>query len=218
MATTTVLVADSQVLFADALATSLRQHDQLTILDDLPCTGTDVLQAVTEHRPDVVLLDYWLAELSGPDGPAWILTRAPDTKVLHLSWFHGPREVRASLDAGAVGFLPKSLRVAKVTEAIQRAVAGEDPVFEQELSRLVGTILTRDQHIQNTASRFAMLTSRELAVLRYLAAGLTLNEIAKRLGIKEATARTHVHRILTKIQAHSQLEAVALARDQGLVP
>lgn len=213
----TVLVADAQVLFADALASCLAHWEELRVLDDRPSNGVEVLQAAMEGRPQVILVDYWLGGMGGPTVAREILTRLPATKVVHLSWFHGPPHVEESLASGAVAFLPKSLRVEQVAEAVQRAAAGESPVFEKELSRLVDTLSRRAGIQEDVATRFDQLTPRELDVLRHLASGATVQDIAGQLGIRVATARTHVQRVLVKTQARSQLEAVAMARDQGLV-
>lgn len=215
MAQVSVLIVDAQVLFSDALAMALSQEAGLAILEDRPSSGIEALQSAMEHKPDVALVDYWLPEIDGPALARELGARLPATKTIHLSWFHGPHQVEESLASGAAGFLPKSLRVAQVVEAVYRAAAGESPIFEQELRQLVRTIEQRGERVQGAAERLSMLTARELKVLGLLAAGLTVHEVSNHLGITEATARTHVHRILAKTKARSQLEAVAMARDLG---
>lgn len=213
-----VLIADAQGLFSDALARCLADWEDFEVLADRPLTGVRALHTALEHKPDVALIDYWLAEMDGPVIARELLARLPDTKVIHLSWFHGPDQVEASLASGAVGFLPKSLSVPQVAEAIHRAVGGERPVFEERLSRMVDAITQRADYIDRQASRFNTLTARELGVLRELAGGYTVDQIGRRLGITYGTARTHVRRIVQKTQARSQLEVVAMAKEQGLVP
>lgn len=217
MAPTRVLIADAQFLVADSLGTALEARAGLTVLDDRPREGIETLRAVTTYWPEFVLLDYWLPDMEGSAVIRELVARAPETKVLTLSWFHGPKQVQDALQAGAVGFLPKSLSVDRVAEAIARAQQGENPVFAEELAELVGTIANRAAYLQTASTRFANLTVRELEILRLLGAGLSSTAIARRLYISHATVRTHVTRILSKIDANSQLEAVAMAREEGLV-
>lgn len=217
MVPTCVLIADAQFLVADALGTALEARAGLTVLEDRPREGIETLRAVTTHWPDIVLLDFWLPDMPGPAVIRELLARAPETKVLTLSWFHGPKQVQEALQAGAVGFLPKSLSVDRVAEGIARALQGEDPVFAEKLAEMVDTIAARAAYLQSASSRFASLTVRELEILRLLGAGLSSTAIARRLYISHATVRTHVTRILSKVDAGSQLEAVAMAREEGLV-
>lgn len=218
MNATNVLIADAQSLFADALARALGAWEDLAVLDERPVTGLQAVKAAASLKPDVALVDYWLAEMDGPATAREILGLLPHTKVIHLSWFHGPDHVKASLSSGAVGFLPKSLLVPRVVEGIHRAVAGERPVFGDRLGRMVEAIESRAEEIDRDAQRFATLTPRELEVLRELAFGRTLQQIARKMGITHGTARTHQRRLLSKTQAASTLEVVARAKNQGLVP
>lgn len=217
MDATLVVIADAQYLFAESLATALTERAGLKVVPDHPNRGSDVLTLVASERPDVALVDYWLPDMDGPSVIGQLRARAPATKVITLSWFHGRREVQQALHNGAVGFLPKGVRVDQVAEAIARAQDGEDPVFAEELTKLVRTITARNNALGDIAQRFAVFTPRELDVLQLIAAGLSARMIARRLDIREATVRTHITRILAKTEAGSQLEVVAMARDQGLV-
>lgn len=211
-----MLIGDGQFLFADALGSALTAWSEFTVLTDHPYRAIDVLHAVADREPHVVLLDYWLSDMEGPTAIREILQRAPTTKVIVQSWFHGPEQVQAALEAGAVGFLPKSVGVAKVAEAIHRAHFGEDPVFGEKLADFVDTLRARAQAAEDVADRFTNLTAREIEIVQLLAGGGSVISIARHLGITEATARTHISRVLTKTGAASQLEAVTLARIAGL--
>lgn len=210
----TVLVVDAQLLFADALAQCLARSGRFTVLDQRPVTGHEALQAVSERSPDVVLIDYWLADTDAAALTRELLGRLPETLVIHLSASRGPLQVEASLDSGAVGSLPKSLRVEQVVEALGCAVAGQHPILPA--SQIAQG--ERAAAIEEAAAGFRMLTPRELGVLRELARGRAVDQIARELGITYGTARTHITRILSKTAAGSQLEVVARAREQGLVP
>jgi DNA-binding NarL/FixJ family response regulator len=211
-----VLIADAQCLFADALGAALAAYEGLAVLNDHPHQGIDALQAATRHHPHVVLLDYWLPDMHAPQVIRQ-LHRDCESKVVVLSWFHGPDEVQATLEAGGVGFMPKTVRVPKVAEAVRRAHEGEDPVFGEKVAQLVGSLRARAAAVDNSIERFSKLTGRELQALQLLARGATIPDIAHQLEISHATARTHVGRVLHKTEASSQLEAVVLARVAGLV-
>jgi DNA-binding NarL/FixJ family response regulator len=213
-----VLIADAQFLVADALGSALSAKDELAVLTDHPHRATDALHAVDRGHPEVLLVDYWLPDMQGPTAIRELLQRAPEAKAIAMSWFHGPEQVQATLEAGAVGFLPKSVGVAKVAEAIHRAHRGEDPVFGEQLAGFVDSLRARAQAVDDIADRFADLTAREVEILQMLSTGASASALTRHLGITEATARTHITRILRKIEAGSQLEAVTLARTAGLVP
>lgn len=213
-----VLIADAQLLFADALGIALDRHDDLDICPDHATGGREAIEAARSKRVDVALVDYWLPDMDGPAVARTLGVQAPRVKVLHLSWFHGPPQIQESLESGAVGFLPKSVRASLVAEAVRRAHAGESPVFEEQLKGLLNTIATRQAYLADMQQRLAALTPRQLEILRLVGAGLMVNEVAKRLGLAEGTVRTHIHNILEKTGARSQLEAVSFARDEGLIP
>lgn len=217
MDTVRVLIADAQYLVADALGSALSAWPELTVLTDHSHRAIDALHAVDRGHPHVLLADYWLPDMDGPTAIHELLQRAPDLKVITLSWFHGPEQVQAALEAGAVGFLPKSVGVPKVAEAIHRAHLGEDPVFGEKIAGFVDTLRARARNVDNIAARFDALTVREIEIVQLLSTSASVVTIGRHLGITEATARTHVSRILRKIEAGSQLEAVTMARIAGIV-
>ncbi len=216
MSAITVLVADPQSLFADALGIALQRYPSLQVLDERPESGADLIRTVGRHHPEVVVTSYWLRDMEGPAVVRAVLARAPGTKVIQLSWVYSPPPVRRSLNAGAVGFLPKTITVEKLVEGILRAKAGESLIFADEVDTLLESDADGDSNL-DVRARLAALTPRELDVLRLLATGLKVQDIARRLDITTGTVRTHVHRVLSKLGASSQLEAVAIARDQGVV-
>lgn len=213
-----VLVSDPQVLVADALAGALERYDDLEVVSARPESGSDAVQAAVVYEPQVILTEFWVRDMSGPAAIELLLGKVPDARVLVISWFHGPDQIHQALDAGAVAFLPKSLRVPQVHEAILRAHAGENPVFAEELSRLVDLLERRSRYVTDMGERLRSLSGRELEVLQLIAVGLPNNDIAKRLNLAPGTVRTHIHQILSKTGARSQVEAVAIARDHEIVP
>lgn len=211
------MIADAQLLFAESLGVALVDRYGFTVLQDHPTKGTDVLALAVAERPDVALLDYWLPDMESSALIKQFLRRLPYANIITLSWFHGPPQIQAALDAGAVGFLPKGVHIQTVADAIQQAVAGDTPVFAEEIAEMLDRITVRTSIVEERSERFATLTPRELHVLQLLATGLSALEIHQYLEISEATARTHIRRILAKTGAHSQVELIALAREQGLL-
>lgn len=216
MTVISVLVADAQALFADVVALALADKPSIAVCEERPSAASAAVQLAATTRPDVALVDYWLDARPAPAVAQAILEVSPETKLVHLSSVHGPEQVQASLGAGAVGFLPKSVRVNQVAEAVYRAYAGERPVFEEQLAALVRTIEERDRQAADKMERFASLTAKELEVVEQLARGRAPDEAADRLGISLWTVRTHVRNVLRKTGARTQVEMVAMAHGAGL--
>ncbi len=136
----TVLVADPQTLFADALGIALQRCPRLEVLDERPESGADLIRAVERHRPKVVVTSYWLRDMEGPELVRAVHACAPGTKVIQLSWVYGPPQVLDALNAGAVAFLPKTITVDQLVESILRVQAGESLMSQEDIDRLLKAI------------------------------------------------------------------------------
>ena len=212
-----VLIADTQLLFAESLALGLAWQPDLEVIPEHPTTGLEVLDTVGRARPHVVLLDFWIPGMNGAATAREIASHNPQAKVLILSWFHGPKQIQESLDAGVAGFLPKSIHVEQVVEAIRRAYDGEALVFGEQLARLVDGTQKRFEASAKRWERLSKLTPREIEILQLLAQGQPNKELARHLEISTGTLRNHIHKILTKTGARTQLEAITMARHEGLI-
>lgn len=226
-----VLIGDSQPLFAQALARALEHRAGMQVLEPYPSSGVAAAQAAVVHQPDVALLDFWLEGLTAPAVTASITAKAPATRVIVLGWFHGPEQVGQAFAAGAAGFVSKSLRIDELVEVIERVVAGELIVADGANGHGDGHGNGHEHGDREFGGRASLaiaaadasdtnrdaFTPRELEVLRLLGAGLTVEDVADHLTVSYDTARTHLRRVLTKTGARSQLQAVAFARQQGLL-
>lgn len=212
-----VLVADSQALFAEAVGGALGGGSDIEVVPEYPTRGGTALEAAQRHRPDVVIYDHWMLGVNGPAAAAALASSLPGAKVLVLSWYHGPLQIRAALKAGAVGFLPKSLGLEQLTEAVHRAAAGEPLVFGVELARLIDGIDERYAAAVVNWERFSTLTPREVEVLRALA-DAPPSGVAVALGISAGTVKNHLHHIFAKTETTTQLEAIRVAREAGVIP
>lgn len=160
-----VLVADARLLFAETLARALRHDHGIDVVPEHPARGEAALDAVRRIRPHVVIYDNWMLELDGPSAVSAMGTHVPGAKVVVTSGYHGPHHISAALAAGAAGFLPKSLRVGQVADAVRRAAAGEALVFAEELADLMDDLKERLEVSRIRTVGLSSLTARELEVL-----------------------------------------------------
>ena len=221
-ATIRVLVADSQTLITQCLSVALARYPDLEVMyqkldAETAPTGLEVAVAAVSVKPEIALIDYWMPVMDGPAITAALRSWAPGVRVLLTSWMHRTDDISRALGAGAAGFLPKSLTVEKVAEAIRRAHSGESTVFAAELMEVAGKIRQRDRESEKQHQSLLSLTPREVQVLVRLSQGQGTAEIGKTLGISKATVDRHVQGILRKFGAGSRLEAIAMARESGFI-
>jgi len=214
---TVVLIADPLYLVSDALARALQVHPDLSIVGEHPLTALQTLDMVDLFRPHVLLMEYWMEELLAPAIIQVISKKVPHCKVILLSWLHGNREILNALRAGAAGFLPKSVGVDKVVDAIRRSQAGESPVFRKELDEMLKNLERKDEHAARLWENFKRLTRRELQILALISSGRSLKDIASTLSIAPRTARNYLDNMMNKTGAQSQVELLAMAKECGLI-
>lgn len=213
-----VLVADAQRLFGDCLALMIDRAPGIKVVPGTATTGPAALEAAARHRPHVVVLDYWIPGPSnGPSVTRELLQGVSRARVLVLSWVHGPQHAQAALEAGASGFLPKSLHLVQLVEAIRRAHLGEPLVYGEQLAALLDEIERRSEEAEARWERLCSLTPREVAILQLLAEGRPGTEVAAELHMALGSLKTRVHHILRKLGVKSQLEAITMARRERLL-
>ena len=183
---------------------------------DIELTGTasnvkEALALIERHRPHVVLMDYLLPDGNGVEATKKILGRWPETKVLMMSGSEVPDVHILAFASGCVGFLAKNRPWGEVVAAVRAASRGQSVLRADELTDL----LTQLGHTTNERTKW--LTARESDVLRLLAVGRTTASIADELFLSTHTVRNHISSILSKLGAHSKLEAVAVAARDGLI-
>lgn len=205
-----VVIIDDHLLVADSLKAALSSTDDLVVVG-VAATGAEGLEAVRRHRPDVCLLDQRLPDGLGTDLLPQLLAASPSTKVLLVTGSDTDDVLHRAVERGAVGFLAKGQRAASLFNAIRRAADGDVVLSPEDLRRLVPRAGNRALRLGDD------LTPREREVLSLLADGLSTAAIAKRLFLSPATVRNHIQSVLTKLGAHSKLEAVTVALREGLV-
>jgi DNA-binding NarL/FixJ family response regulator len=179
--------------------------------------GEAAVACVSEHRPDVVLMDVRMPKLDGIGATRRIVERALPTRVLVLTTFDTDEVVYDAMKAGASGFLLKSAPTARLLDAV-RTIAAGDALLEPSITRrLIEDFVRRPPPGQTAPPEAATLTDRELEVLRLIARGLSNGEIAALLVVSEATVKSHVNRLLTKLALRDRVQAVVFAYETGLV-
>jgi DNA-binding NarL/FixJ family response regulator len=179
--------------------------------------GREALDRAHALSPDLVLMDVRMPELDGLETTRRLLHREPGAKVLVLTTFDLDEYVYEAIRAGASGFLLKSAPPQQLIAGI-RTVMGGDALLAPEITRrLLDRFAARPPHPSGIPPDFADLSPRELEVLRLIANGRSNAEIAGALFLSEATVKTHVTHILTKLRLRDRVQAVALAYRTGLM-
>lgn len=214
-----VLVADDQPLMRTGFRMILHATDDLKVVGEAS-DGARAAEGAAQLKPDVVLMDVRMPGTDGIEGTRRIVASSPHTRVLILTTFDVDEYAFTALRAGASGFLLKDVPPEQLVEAI-RAVASGDAVVSPRITRELldryATSLPVEAAPSGRHPLLAKLTEREGEVLLALARGLSNAEIAAELVLSEKTVKTHVTRILGKLQLRDRVQAVVLAYEQGLV-
>jgi len=199
-----VILADDHPVVRDGLAAIINLQSDMEVVAEAG-DGEQAIALYEQHRPDVMVLDLRMPRCDGATVVHRVLERHPHARLLVITTYDGDEDIFRCLSQGAKGYLLKDAPRQEILSAI-RAVSEDRPytsssVAAKALQRLVKPSLTQ----------------RELDVLQQLAEGRSNKDIARRLAITEGTAKTHVKAILTKLDAISRTEAVAVAHRRGLV-
>jgi len=214
---TTVLIADDQALVRVGLRKILESEGETTVVGEAG-DGEDAVAETRRLRPDVVLMDIRMPVLDGIEATRRIVRAQPDTRVLMLTTFGLDGYVYDALHAGASGFMLKDAPPEEIAAAV-RIVASGEALLAPAVTRTVIEEFARRQPGAAPAlpTAVAELTPREREVLDLLARGLSNPEICQKLVISEATAKTHVARILQKLSLRDRVQAVIYAYETGLL-
>ena len=206
---TSVLVVDDHTTFSDLLAMALDREPDLTCVGTA-ASVTEAFVKVDERRPDLVIMDVRLGEGDGVTATAELTRIYPELRVVILTAHIDTALMQRAADAGACCLLPKDGSFPDLLEALRSSRREGLVVHPALLKTLIMSQPQRDVTIPS-------LTRREREVLKMLADGLDARAIAKNLGISVNTCRGYVKNLLLKLDAHSQLEAVVIATNRGLV-
>jgi DNA-binding NarL/FixJ family response regulator len=213
---TRVLIADDQQLVRPGFRLIREMEPGIEVVGEADDGGVCVRLA-RERRPDVVLMDIRMPRVDGIEATRRLVADGSAARVLILTTFDADEYVYESLRAGAAGFLRKDAPRAQLVSAIRQVADGDAllaPAITRRLIERYAPPASRDPAARRA---FAALSAREGEVLRLLTRGLSNGEIAAGLFVGEATVKTHVARILTKLGVRDRVQAVVLAYETGFV-
>ncbi len=223
---TSVLLVDDQQLMRMAFRMVIESQPDLQVAGEA-ATGAEAVARTGELRPDVVLMDVRMPGLDGVEATRRIIASGSDARVIILTTFDLDEYVYAALRAGASGFLLKDAQPADLLSAIRVVARGDAVVAPSITRRLLDAYAHRLRapndgelggRIDEAAQeRLDSLTTREREVLMLVAASLSNAEIAERLVLSEATVKSHVGRILAKLDLRDRVQIVVFAYETGLV-
>jgi DNA-binding NarL/FixJ family response regulator len=213
---TSVLIADDQALVRVGLRKVLETETKLAVVGEA-VNGEDAAAAAHRLRPDVVLMDIRMPVLDGIEATRRIVRAHPDTRVLILTTFGLDTYVYDALRAGASGFMLKDAPPEEIVAAVWIVASGEALLAPAVTRAVIEEFVRQRPAVQPAPMPVEELTPREREVLDLLARGRSNAEICEQLVISEATTKTHVARILQKLDLRDRVQTVIYAYESGLV-
>jgi DNA-binding NarL/FixJ family response regulator len=199
-----ILIVDDHHIVRQGLVALLKTVPGFAVAAEA-ADGEQAVELYRKHKPDVTLMDLRLPKMNGVDAIAKIRVGAPAARIIVLTTFDGDEDIYRALQAGAKGYLLKGMDLAELTEAIRSVHAGRTripPRVAEKLAERMGA---------------ASLTARELEVLRLIVAGRSNRDIGTALFISEATVKTHVNSLLSKLGVEDRTQAATTALQRGIV-
>jgi DNA-binding NarL/FixJ family response regulator len=208
-----VVIVDDQALVRSGFRMILTA-DGISVVGEAG-DGAAAVAEVRRVKPDVVLMDIRMPAMDGLEATRKILSSDADTRVIILTTFDLDQYVYAALSAGASGFLLKDVTPEQLVAAVRLVRAGDALLAPTITRRLVERFASRDSAVLHRD--LSSLTPRELEVLKALGRGLSNAELAAQFQLSEATVKTHVARILSKLSLRDRAQAVVMAYETGLI-
>ena len=199
-----VFSVDDHALLREGIAAIITNEPDMVLVAQAS-TGREAVRQFQTHQPDVTLMDLRLPDMSGIDALIAIRTEAPDARIIILTTFEGDVEMHRALEAGARGYLLKSMPPKDLVAAIRQVHAGRKSIPAEVATELA-------EHLSDEA-----LTAREIDVLSRVAGGNRNRDIAGQLSISEETVKVHMKHIMEKLGASDRTQAVAIAIRRGII-
>lgn len=211
-----VLIADDQALVRGGFRMILESQKDMEVVGEAE-DGRQAVRLAGELKPDVVLMDIRMPDVDGLEATRRLVDSPDAPRVLMLTTFDMNEYVYEAMKSGASGFLLKDVRPEQLAEAVRTVAAGDALLAPAITRRLIEDFVRRPPPGSGPPEKLSELTDRELEVLKQIAKGLSNGEIAKTLFVSEATVKTHVTRILMKLNLRDRVQVVVLAYESGLV-
>ncbi len=207
-----VVIADDQPAVRDGLAMLMGLTDDIEVVGTA-ANGVEALELTRDLRPNVVLMDLRMPEMHGAEATRKIRATVPDTHVLVLTTYADDDSLFPALQAGAQGYLTKDASAEEIERAIREVADGHTHLEPAIQERLVAALLSTAGRVRTPPDD---LTTREVEVLKLIAAGLSNAEIAAALVVSAATVKTHINHIFAKTGARDRAQAVRYAYQHGI--
>jgi|SRR5271168_1794829 len=199
-----VFCVDDHPLLREGIAMLINNQPDMVVVAQAS-TAKEAVEGFGQHRPDVVLMDIRLPDMSGIDAMSAICREFPDARVIMLTTSEGDVEIQRALAAGARGYMLKSMPPKSVVEAIRQVHAGKKRIPAEIASHLA-------EHYSDEP-----ITAREIEVLQQIAGGNRNRDIAEKLFISEETVKAHIKHIMEKLGASDRTQAVTIAVRRGII-
>jgi len=206
-----ILICEDHALFREGLRAVLREHARLEVVGEA-AQGREAVEAALRLRPDVVLMDIEMPEMSGLEATRRIVEAGPGVKVLVLTLYDDEEVIASCLDAGASGYVLKDGPAAQLVYAIEAVQQGKRYLSPGALTKVVEYGRSKP-----TRTAYDLLTGREREVLKLLADGLTTKEIAAQLQVSVKTVDAHKTSLMGKLDIHDRTELVKYAIRRKLI-
>jgi DNA-binding NarL/FixJ family response regulator len=207
-----IFVADDHPVYRDGIRALVARAPDLALAGEAE-TGIEAVEGTATTRPDVVLMDLRMPEMSGIEATRQILERRPETRILILTMSEDEDSLFAAMRAGAHGYIPKDADSEELLRAIRAAALGE-VIFGASMATRLMSFFASPRSTAEDA--FPELTEREAEVLELIAQGRSNPEIARRLDIADKTVRNHVATVFAKLRVADRAQAIVRAREAGL--
>jgi DNA-binding NarL/FixJ family response regulator len=204
-----LLIADDHRVFIDGMIALLREVEGLHVVGDA-MNGEQLIEQVAIHEPDVVLTDIQMPVKDGIEATREIHKRFPEVKIIALTMLNESMFIKRMLDAGASGYVIKTIDKDELVNVIRKVASGEKHFSAEVTAQLMNNYSSQDP--------LSVLTKREKEILGYIAQGLTDKEIADKVFLSHLTITTHRKNILSKLNLKNKVELTRFAIDNKLIP
>jgi len=211
--TISVLLVDDHAVVRQGVRAFLQSQPDFVVVGEAE-SGTAAVRLAEEHIPDVVLMDLIMPEMDGVEATRLVKNVSPRSQIVVLTSYHEDEHIFPALQAGAISYILKDIKMADLAEAVRRAAEGEATLHPRVAARIIQEL----QGVRREAANpFTELTNREMDVLKLIAQGLSNAQIAGELVISEHTVKGHVSNILSKLHLADRTQAAVYAWQAGVV-
>jgi len=209
----TVLLVDDHEVVRSGVSAFLDSQPDFEVIGEAK-SGVEAVELALKHVPDVVLMDLVMAKMDGVEATRQVKNVSPRTKIVVLTSYHQDEYIFPALQAGAISYILKDVKMSELADALRRASQGEATLHPRVASRVIQELHGANREELNP---YTELTDREMEVLKLIAKGLSNSVIAEELVISVNTVKGHVSNILSKLHLADRTQAAVYAWKQGIV-